>query len=419
MANELTKAGLDGNSLKVPIGAPVITNKPADNSTKIKALMTGQPLTLLQMETIEAFGYEGKQIGRNADTNEFEYVTPEVTNIKKSVQWSFDRESGEIVFVRASGEVVTIFGFLRQEDFGVGPVGPRGNPGKDGKDSNDGRDGKDGPTGCEGQTGNDGRNGEIGDYGEEGPVGPDGLVGAPGPTGPSGLIGPQGIPGREGKRGPKGFSCPTILVGPDGPEGRTMNSSVGLLPFPSTTDLIWAAPEDCLCAFDPADPDFDAKAVFPVSSITIVAPDLLCPVGQTVRGVAGGATTANGTYVETLMSDGTIQRSAPNYNGAYCAAAATSERPVVITEKYIFDNTQVTKRVSKTSPTEALYLFYEGGKLVHKVRRSSVGAAFNYSAAEPDIREDGRVFWQGALQTQSSDANWDYFIYSFAGSFVA
>ena len=198
-----------------------------------------------------------------------------------------------------------------------------------------------------------------------------------------------------------------------------MNSSVGLLPFPSTTDLIWAAPEDCLCAFDPADPDFDAKAVFPVSSITIVAPDLLCPVGQTVRGVAGGATTANGTYVETLMSDGTIQRSAPNYNGAYCAAAATSERPVVITEKYIFDNTQVTKRVSKTSPTEALYLFYEGGKLVHKVRRSSVGAAFNYSAAEPDIREDGRVFWQGALQTQSSDANWDYFIYSFAGSFVA
>lgn len=265
MANELTKAGLDGNSLKVPIGAPVITNKPADNSTKIKALMTGQPLTLLQIETIEAFGYEGKQIGRNADTDEFEYVTPEVTNIKKSVQWSFDRESGEIVFVRASGEVVTIFGFLRQEDFGVGPIGPRGNPGKDGKDSNDGRDGKDGPTGCEGQTGNDGRNGEIGDYGEEGPVGPDGLVGAPGPTGPSGLIGPQGIPGREGKRGPKGFSCPTTLVGPDGIEGRTMNRSVGLLAFPGPVDLIWAAPEDCLCAFDPADPEFVPASTFPVS----------------------------------------------------------------------------------------------------------------------------------------------------------
>lgn len=318
MANELTKAGLDGNSLKVPIGAPVITNKPGSNSTTIKALMTGQQLTLIQMETIEALGYEGKQVSRNAATNEFDYVTPELTNIKKSVQWSFDKDAGEIVFVRASGEVVTISGFLRQIDFGIGPQGPRGNPGKDGKDAKEGRDGKDGPTGCAGPAGNDGRNGEIGDFGEEGPVGPTGLTGAPGPTGPKGDIGPEGIPGREGKRGPKGFTCPTTLIGPDGPQGREMNPYVGLLPAPGATDLIWAAPEDCLCAFDPADPEFIPETPYAISTVTLVAPEMYCPYGKTIGGVPGGRTSASGTYTESVMSDGTIKRSAYNYNGAWC-----------------------------------------------------------------------------------------------------
>lgn len=419
MANELTKAGLDGNSLKVPIGAPVITNKPGANSDKIKALMTGQQLTLLQMETVEAFGYEGKQIGRNANTNEFDYVIPEVTNIKKTVQWSFDKDGGEIVFVRANGDVVTVSGFLRQIDFGVGPQGPRGNPGKDGKDPKDGRDGKDGPTGCAGLSGNDGRNGEIGDYGEEGPVGPDGLTGAPGPTGPSGIVGPEGIPGREGKRGAKGFTCPTTLIGPDGPPGREMNRFVGITPAPGTVDLIWAAPEDCLCAFDSADPEFLDAAAYPVSTLTLVAPDLLCPAGQTVRGITGGATTASGTYTESIMSDGTVHRSAYNYNGAYCSPATTSERPVVLTTKFVLDSTQVTKAVLKSAPNQAWYYFYEGGKLIHKVKRLSVGGAFNYSAADPDIREDGMKFWQGALQTTQSDASWNYSIYALAGSFVS
>lgn len=96
-----------------------------------------------------------------------------------------------------------------------------------------------------------------------------------------------------------------------------------------------------------------------------------------------------------------------------------NQRPVVITEKFVYNSTQVTKQVSKTNLNEAWYFFYEGGKLVHKVKRLSAGGAFNYSAADPDIREDGRVFWQGALQTQPSDANWNFFIYSYAGSFVA
>lgn len=419
MANELTKASLDGNSVKVPIGAPVITNKRDGNSTSIKALMTGQQVTLLQMQTIEALGYDGKQIGRNSATNEFDFVTPEVANAEKSVQWSFDRESGQIVFVRDSGEVVTISGFLRQIDFGVGPQGPRGNPGKDGEDAEDGRDGKDGDTGCAGTTGADGRGGEVGDYGEEGPVGPDGLTGAPGPTGPTGIIGPQGIPGREGKRGPKGFSCPTTLIGPDGPQGREMNKYVGMNPAPGAVDLIWAAPEDCLCAFDPTDPEFvDGVNIYAVSTITLIAPDLLCPAGQTVFGVVGGPTTASGTYTESVMSDGSIQRSAYNYNGAYCAVATTSEPHVIITEKYVPNSTQVTKQISKTNPNEAWYFFYEGGKLVHKVRRVSANGAFNYTAADPDIREDGMKFWQGALQTTQSDASWNYYIYTYAGSFT-
>lgn len=417
MANELTKAGLDGTSLKVPIGSPVITNKPAANSNEIKALMTGQQLTLVQMDTIEALGYEGKQASRNSATNELEFVEPEVANARRAVQWSFDRDSGEIVFVRSTGDIVVISGFLRQIDFGVGPQGLRGNPGKDGEDAKDGRDGKDGPTGCAGRSGIEGRMGDIGDYGLEGPVGPDGLVGAPGPTGPQGVIGPEGIPGQEGKRGPKGFSCPTTLVGPDGPAGREMNKSVGLLAFPTSTDLIWAAPEDCLCAYDAAAGDFENSSVIGVSSTTRIAPDLLCPAGQTIGGVIGGATTASGTFVETVMSDGTIQRSAYNYNGAYCAVAATSQPHVIITERFVLDSVQVNKIVFDSAPDSPVYYFYDGTGLQHKVRRFSKGAVFNYSQANPVIRDDGMMYWQGALQTVQQHPGYTAYIYSLAGSF--
>lgn len=334
MANELTQASLDGNSVKVPIGAPVITNKPGQNSPSIQSLMTGQQVTLKPIQIIEALGLEGKQLNRNPLSNELDFVVPEETNAEKSVQWSYDDDSGQLTFVRASGEVVSISGFLRQIDYGVGPTGPQGDRGKDGADARDGRDGKDGLAGCEGNTGADGRTGDTGDFGEEGPVGPDGLTGAPGPTGPTGIQGPEGIPGREGKRGPKGFSCPTTLIGPDGPQGREMNPFVGLTPAPGATDLIWAAPEDCLCPVDwegefvdlnsgktfarVASADVGTPVI--VSTTTLAAPDLICPAGQTIGGVVGGPTSASGTFTESVMSDGTIQRSEYNYNGAYCAA---------------------------------------------------------------------------------------------------
>ena len=417
MANELTKAGLDGTSLKVPIGSPVITNKPAGNSSSIKALMTGQPLTLVQMDTIEALGYDGKQAARNSATNELEFVEPEVANARRAVQWSFDRDGGEIVFVRSTGDIVVISGFLRQIDFGVGPQGQRGNPGKDGEDAKEGRDGKDGPTGCAGRSGIEGRTGDIGDYGLEGPVGPDGLAGAPGPTGPQGVQGGEGIPGQEGKRGPKGFSCPVTLTGPEGAPGREMNKAVGLQPFPGATDLIWAAPEDCLCAIDPADADFEDNSVVGVSTTTRVAPDLLCPAGQTIGGVIGGVTTASGTFTETIMSDGTIQRSAPNYNGAYCAVATTNQPHVVITERYTYNSVQVSKVVFDSTPDSPVYYFYDGAGLQHKVRRFSKGAVFNYSQANPVIRDDGMMYWQGGLQAVEQHPGYTLYIYTLGGSF--
>lgn len=320
MANDLTKASLDGNSTKVAIGTPVITNDKSKNSDDIKKLMGGGTLTAPDLESFEAIGLDGLQVGRDDNSDSFDFSTAPTTNIDKSVQWSFDSENGNLVFVRNSGDVSYISGFLRQIDFGVGPTGPRGNPGKDGKDGREGKEGKDGPTGCQGKIGLEGRQGDVGEDGEEGPPGPQGLVGPPGATGPQGEQGKQGLPGMEGRRGPKGFTCPTSLRGPTGPRGRAMNEYVGVGNAPGPTDLIWAAPDDCLCAFDPAKVEFQANiAPTLVYEFRQPAPPIPCPAGQTKNGAWHGQAYLDGTMLTRFYSDGSVVNSDYDYGGASCA----------------------------------------------------------------------------------------------------
>lgn len=310
MANELTKASLDGTSIKVPIGTPIITNDRSKNSSSIAALMSGTTLTSPDIKAVQASGVEGKQAGRDVVRNSIDFYTPENINDGKTVQWSFNDVDGTLSFIRSNGEVVTISGFLRQIDFGVGPTGPRGSPGLNGRDGRDGRDGKDGLNGCVGFQGLPGYIGEQGDYGEEGPLGPTGPSGLPGPTGPRGDTGPQGLHGMEGRRGPKGFTCPSSLRGPDGPQGRTMNANVGLGEYPSETDLIWASPA-CTAVPEPIE-------ITLVSEETIYV-ILNCPAGQTINGVWEGPTSTQGFYFVRTYSDGSVQQTEPDYGGAYCA----------------------------------------------------------------------------------------------------
>lgn len=248
--NPLTVAQLDNNSVTVPIGRTVFTNTKKQNSKSVQAAQTGAELELPKYDLIEAPGYNGEQAYRN-NSDQVYFDKPLDRDGRLIAEASFNDGTGQFSIVRKNAEVVTASSFLRQKDFGVGPMGPRGNPGMDGRDGDDGKDGLDGPVGCAGTNGSDGRNGPTGDQGAEGAVGPQGAYGPIGPTGPRGDRGVAGPPGFEGKRGACGPSCPTTSQGPCGPVGQTMKTEVSLLPHPQPDELIWAAAEDCVCPIRP------------------------------------------------------------------------------------------------------------------------------------------------------------------------
>lgn len=246
MTNPLSVAALDNNSVAVPIGVNIFTNKRPQNSKNVQVAMTGAEMKAPIYTMIDAPGHNGEQAFRtNEDVMYFD--TPLDRDGQRIAEVNFDDAKGTLTIVRKNGTTIVASSFLRQIDFGVGPTGPRGDLGKDGDDAEDGEDGKDGDGGCAGFQGAEGRVGDDGDDGAEGEVGSTGPIGPIGPTGPRGDIGVQGAPGFEGKRGLCGFTCPTTSVGPCGPTGPTMNKNAQTKRHPTSLDLIWAAPEDCLC----------------------------------------------------------------------------------------------------------------------------------------------------------------------------
>jgi hypothetical protein len=58
-----------------------------------------------------------------------------------------------------------------------------------------------------------------------------------------------------------------------------------------------------------------------IVSVEQIATTLTCPAGQTIGGVWNGPTTASGFITVTTFSDGSVEQSEPDYNGAYCAIA--------------------------------------------------------------------------------------------------
>lgn len=252
MSNPLTIAALDNKSVVVPIGKNVLTNKRENNSLNVQAAMDGTEIEAPKLDLIEAPGEDGKQAYRNNE-DEVVFDKPIDRTAMQVAEITFDDTTGMLNVVRKNGEKLIISSLLRQVDFGVGPQGVRGDPGIDGVAGEDAADGKDGKTGCAGPQGAEGRNGPTGDPGLEGDVGATGPIGPIGPTGPRGDTGAQGIAGFEGKRGYCGHTCPTTMRGPCGEPGNTMNPNAGIKPYPTNLDLIWAAPEDCVCP-NPLDP---------------------------------------------------------------------------------------------------------------------------------------------------------------------
>lgn len=325
--NPLTTAALDNKSVEVPIGVNVLTNKKSQNSQKVQAAMTGEEIKSPLVDQIDAPGYDGKQAYRDNEDVLY-FGDPISAQSKQIAEAAFDDDTGSLTFIRHNKERITISGFYRQIDFGVGPTGPRGDDGKDGTDGDDGKDGATGPAGCAGIAGVDGREGPEGGFGIEGEVGATGPYGPLGETGPRGDIGVQGPPGFEGKRGPCGFSCPTTSRGPTGPQGFTMNPNASLAQHPAITDLIWAASEDCLCPKLPfvsrmnmppaVEPPLPPAPPTIISQTTKPAPPIPCPAGSSVNGLPDGPTSVTGTYVETIWSDGRVENSPYDYGGKSC-----------------------------------------------------------------------------------------------------
>lgn len=412
---DLTKKLLDGDTSEVPVGVNVLTNKPDQNSPNVKRITTGTPLQNLQLGYFEAEGYEATQVERDPENNELTFETPQDPNILRSVDWAFDNDAGILTFVRRNKESVQIPSFLRQSDFGSGPQGPRGNPGLMGRNGKDGDDGRDGIPGCAGEEGNDGRQGVEGARGAEGPVGPTGPAGPRGIRGERGEQGPEGIIGFEGLRGPCGFSCPANLVGPDGPQGLTLDGRICTGAKPAKTCLIWATPDDCLCPLDPHDVAYvDIPKPTLVAERIMQAPPLICTGGQTIYGVWLGPTTANGTYIERIYSDGSIVTTAPDYGGAVCAMPV--QPPPVLKCVYEPNFTYVYKtRRRKKNDNYPWFYFYKNGILLHRVQIGAKNGNYTFTQGSA-ISVGGRRYWQGAHTRSYYDSSYHDF-YELCGEF--
>jgi hypothetical protein len=241
-SNKLVSDLYEGVTKSVPVGQTPLTNTFAKNSPDVYPVSVGQPMAILYLSDFEATGSENdsKTLVRDELTNSVSYAVTAEVNDEALLEAAFDENSGALHIVRANGSVLSISGFLRQVDFGVGSPGPVGNRGLDGSDGEDGFDGDDGDDGCSGVVG------EMGEEGEEGDEGKDGPPGIPGPVGQNGLPGlrgPVGKPGRfghEGSRGQKGLSCTEGSVGSSGQEGEVPVESVVVASTPPTGNtLVW------------------------------------------------------------------------------------------------------------------------------------------------------------------------------------
>ena len=222
----LLERAVYGDQSRVPIGAPVITNKKQLNSKEIQLLITGNDLTEPLLNQFETFGNEGKEAYRKPEENGLDFRDRQNLNDRLIAEWAYDRDTGDLVLVRTNKEELRLPGFMRQDDFGIGATGPRGLPGRDGKDGFDGRDGKDGAPGCAGPQGPVGSMGSPGREGNPGVIGIDGPEGCEGSTGDRGVMGPQGRPGFEGSRGLTGPSCGDDKQGGEGPQGEEFGLGV-------------------------------------------------------------------------------------------------------------------------------------------------------------------------------------------------
>ena len=225
-ASPLLARAILGDQTRVPIGAPVITNKKSQNSKDIQALITGTDLTEPLLNQFEAFAQDGKEAFRKDDGDRLDFRNRTNTNDKLVVEYSFDAETGSLVLVRRNKQEERIFGFMRQSDLGVGATGPRGLQGNDGQDGRDGREGKDGDVGCPGPEGGNGDTGETGNEAKPGLIGLTGPDGCEGSSGDRGVLGREGRPGFEGSRGMTGPGCLPEQAGAEGATGAAFGRGV-------------------------------------------------------------------------------------------------------------------------------------------------------------------------------------------------
>ena len=234
MAYELSKKAVEELSDTVPIDEAAIPSK------KIRQAPVGtEELTGMFLETFSDVK-EGKLIARDGEKNLLTHVEPPPINEKRTVEVTYDPDSGDLTLIKADGSELVVSGLPTVASLGRGPTGAKGKRGVRGKN---GRDGKDGPQGYVGDQGPKGPDGNIGISGADGNPGISGPTGPTGPRGPAGLEGPQGPQGRKGHTGARGLSgCP----GANGPAGSTGPSPNGAVYIsttpPDTTVYIWGYP---------------------------------------------------------------------------------------------------------------------------------------------------------------------------------
>lgn len=228
---ERLRAARSGESVTVPIGQTIFTNK----------LESSVRLTDSTMVVLRAYGGDGKKVVRDPQSNTLRYTDTTDDNGRRIIEASY--KNGTIYIVRQNGEEFYIDGLPVVSDFGVGPTGPRGNRGRNGKDGRDGEDGKDGDTGCPGPKGEEGGQGLAGKDGKEGEQGARGPEGCEGPRGENGNIGPMGINGYEGERGPAGMVC-TSTSGGSGSSGTALKTAVTISSnVPDNLTVLWGIPQ--------------------------------------------------------------------------------------------------------------------------------------------------------------------------------
>ena len=234
MAYELSKKALEELSTTVPIDeatipSPTIRQEP----------VATEELTRMFLETISSIK-EGKQIIRDGVTNRLVAIDRPEPNAKRTVDVTYNKETGELLFVKADGSELMISGLPTLASLGKGPKGKKGKRGEPGKD---GRDGKDGPQGYVGDEGPKGQEGPIGVSGADGKPGLSGPVGPAGPRGPDGPEGEAGPQGRKGHTGARGLvGCPGA-TGADGITGPEANGAVYINTIPPDSSVfLWGYP---------------------------------------------------------------------------------------------------------------------------------------------------------------------------------